>query len=85
MDCLFLIACVALSRDYPRTLRCPAKQSRQTTPTRGYGVGLCTQEVVVVILGYVAAVAIAVAVVAAGAVAVTGLSDVRRYVRIKRM
>jgi hypothetical protein len=38
-----------------------------------------------VTLGYVAAVAIAVGVVAAGAVAVMGLSDVRRYVRIKRM
>jgi len=39
----------------------------------------------VVILGYVAAVAIAVGVVAAGAVAVTGLSDARRYMRIRRM
>jgi hypothetical protein len=39
----------------------------------------------VVTLGYVAAVAIAVGVAAAGAVAVMGLSDVRRYVRIKRM
>lgn len=36
-------------------------------------------------LGYVAAVAMAVGVVAAGAVAVMGLSDVRRYARIKRM
>jgi hypothetical protein len=36
-------------------------------------------------LGYVAAVAIAVGVVAAGAVAVMGASDLRRYVRIRRM
>jgi hypothetical protein len=36
-------------------------------------------------LGYVAAVAIAAGFVAAGAVAVMGLSDMRRYVRIKRM
>jgi hypothetical protein len=36
-------------------------------------------------LGYVAAAAIAVGVVAAGAVVVMGLSDMRRYVRIKRM
>lgn len=38
-----------------------------------------------VTLGYVAAVAIAVGVVAAGAVAVMGASDIRRYLRIKRM
>ena len=38
-----------------------------------------------VTLGYIAAVAIAVGVVAAGAVAVMGLSDARRYVRIRRM
>jgi len=36
-------------------------------------------------LGYVAATAIAVGVVAAGVVAVMGISDIRRYVRIKRM
>jgi hypothetical protein len=36
-------------------------------------------------LGYVAAAAIAVGVLAAGAVAVMGFSDMRRYVRIKRM
>lgn len=38
-----------------------------------------------VTLGYVAAIAIAVGFAAAGAVAVTGLSDARRYVRIERM
>jgi hypothetical protein len=36
-------------------------------------------------LGYVAAAAIAVGVVAAATVAVMGFSDMRRYVRIKRM
>jgi hypothetical protein len=38
-----------------------------------------------VTLGYVAAVAIAVGVVAAGAVAVMGASDIRRFLRIRRM
>lgn len=38
-----------------------------------------------VTLGYVAAVAIAVGVVATGAVAVMGASDLRRYLRIRRM
>jgi hypothetical protein len=36
-------------------------------------------------LGYVAATAIAVGVVAAGVVAVMGISDMRKYVRIRRM
>jgi hypothetical protein len=36
-------------------------------------------------LGYVAATAIAVGIVAAGVVAVVGISDMRRYVRIRRM
>ena len=38
-----------------------------------------------VTLGYVAAVAIAAGVVAAGALAVMGASDLRRYMRIRRM
>ena len=36
-------------------------------------------------LGYVAAVAIAAGVAAAGVAAVMGFSDMRRYVRIRRM